>query len=95
MKIRFIAYSKLKRKPYKHFEKSKTINARISMDADWIERIQEVFMDKNNPANKQSEQEEESVEHGKFNSITNSKKSENQNQEHNTKKVALGPNTKR
>ncbi len=52
-------------------------------------------MDKNNPANKQSTQEEESVEHGKFNSITNSRKVENQNQEHNTKKVALGPNTKR
>ncbi len=52
-------------------------------------------MDKNNPANKQSMQEEESFEHGKFNSVTSSKKVENQNQEHNTKKVALGPNTKR
>ena len=58
-------------------------------------RIQEAAMDKNNPANKQSMQEEESFEHGKFNSVTSSKKVENQNQEHNTKKVALGPNTKR
>lgn len=52
-------------------------------------------MSKKNPANKKSMLEEEAAEHAKFDSVTNSTKVENQNQQHNTKKVALGPNTKR
>ena len=38
---------------------------------------------------------EESNEQALFNSVTNSVSVENQNQNHNTKKQSLGPNTKR
>ncbi len=48
-----------------------------------------------NPANKESMEQEESRQKAKFNSVTNSVSVENQNQNHNSKKVALGPNTKR
>lgn len=52
-------------------------------------------MEIKNPANKKSMKEQERIQHEKFDSVTNSVKVENQNQYHNSKKVALGPNTDR
>ncbi len=52
-------------------------------------------MEIKNPANKKSMKEQEKIQLEKFNSITESTKVENQNQHHNVKKVALGPNTDR
>lgn len=44
---------------------------------------------------KQAQMDQRLKDDAKFNSITNSLKVENQNQGHNSKKEALGPNTKR
>lgn len=45
--------------------------------------------------NKETEMNQRLKYKAEFNSITNSFKVENQNQGHNSKKEALGPNTKR
>lgn len=47
------------------------------------------------PANRENRKAEEIRQKAKFDSITNSVKPENQNQQHNVKKVAQGPNTDR
>ncbi|HEX2986249.1 MAG TPA: hypothetical protein VHO71_05470 [Caproiciproducens sp.] len=52
-------------------------------------------MSKFNPADKESMEVEEKKQKDKFNTVTESVKPENQNQYHNVKKVALGPNTDR
>ena len=52
-------------------------------------------MKNKNPTNKKELEKEESIQHEKFDSVTNSVSVENQNQYHNTRKVSLGPNTKR
>jgi hypothetical protein len=55
-------------------------------------------MVKNNPSSAKKEiqsDKEEMRQQALFNSVTNSLSAENQNQNHNTKKQALGPNTKR
>ncbi|HEX3038264.1 MAG TPA: hypothetical protein VHO94_04635 [Oscillospiraceae bacterium] len=46
-------------------------------------------------AKKEIQGDEETRQQALFNSVTNSVSPENQNQNHNTKKQALGPNTKR
>ena len=46
-------------------------------------------------AKKEIQGDEETRQQVLFNSVTNSLSPENQNQNHNTKKQALGPNTKR
>ena len=51
-------------------------------------------MNNDNAANKEKLRQEYTVKE-KLNSITNSRHVENQNQDHNVKKEALGPNTKR
>lgn len=52
-------------------------------------------MPKPNPVNRESKKAEEIRQKVLFNTITNSVKPENQNQKHNVKKVAQGPNTDR
>ncbi len=49
----------------------------------------------NSPQQDKIDSKEERNQQALFNSITNSLSVENQNQNHNTKKQALGPNTKR
>ncbi len=52
-------------------------------------------MTTSNPAYKKTKKAEETRQKAKMNSVTSSVKPENQNQRHNAKQVALGPNTDR
>ncbi len=52
-------------------------------------------MFKNRKTRKETEINQQLENQNEFNSVTNSVKPENQNQEHNAKKQALGPNTRR
>ncbi|HHV31773.1 hypothetical protein [Caproiciproducens sp. LBM24188] len=52
-------------------------------------------MTKPNAVNRETNKAEEIRQKAMFNAVTKSVKPENQNQEHNTKKVSYGPNTQR
>jgi len=52
-------------------------------------------MTNKSPAARGAERQEEARQKAKFNTETDSVKPENQNRQHNVKKVSEGPNTKR